>query len=302
MEFLPHYEKEFDISGLVELASLLWPCFAAAIVVIGVLQAASYRRASKRGDYLDEQPDPLFWPILRTLVLSLACSVALLIGITRLRGELAMPERFWHWLPLIALGICLLGSPLSTCSFRWRILAWPILGLAAAWFLVPDWETLTPGRNVYVALLGIYFASLFWLYGVLSRTTPARETLFALTATASATSVAVAAVASLTYGNIAAMVAAGLAGGWAASWFVKLEAQSLTGLMPCSASMLGGIAFVGFVYPSPPIFELLLLPWAPAAMLVSLSHNRRGLVTRLAALCFVLAIAVIVILMRYALD
>ena len=212
------------------------------------------------GDYLEENSDSLAVRISRTFVLSLACSIALLVGTTRLRGELGMPKLYWHWLPLIALVTCLVGSPLTVGTTRWRAVAGPILGLAAAWCLVPAWDTLVPGRHVYVPLLGIYFATLIWLYGTVGRRLVSREIVFALIATATAVSIGIAAVVSMKYGHLAAIVATGLAGCWAASWIFKLEENASIGLMWCAASMIGGIAFVGYVYPNPPVYELLLLP------------------------------------------
>src|SRR5262249_49861189 len=74
-----------------------------------------------------------------------------------------------------------------------------------------------------------------------------------------------AAFVSITYGQLAGLAAAALAG-CSASGRSRSRETSFRGLVPAYAILVGGTAFVGFIEPSPPLRGLLLAANAPLAL------------------------------------
>ncbi|MFB3107499.1 MAG: sulfatase-like hydrolase/transferase, partial [Pseudomonadales bacterium] len=76
----------------------------------------------------------------------------------------------------------------------------------------------------------------------------------------------VAAFVSLRYGYLAGVAAASVFGCWLASLVAEMESSTAQSLIPMFVILMGGIAFVGYIEPEPPLTALLLIPAAPLAL------------------------------------
>lgn len=186
-----------------------------------------------------------------------------------------LPEKHWQWLPYLA-AAAVLGGLTQATGVSWveRLLAYCVLALVAAWQLVPLWPDLQPPRHFAVPLLAGY---LFLVAGLLAAL-PDRllGPLFValLTASAGAVALLIAIGVSLKYGQVAALSTAALAGSSVTSLLPKLTRRAsegsadqlpttIRGLISVFTILVGGLAFVGTIEPSPPIPIILVAPAAP---------------------------------------
>jgi len=95
---------------------------------------------------------------------------------------------------------------------------------------------------------------------------PSRLFLAQLALCALALAAVVAAFVSLRYGTIAGVAAASVFGCWLASLIHEVESSTAQSLIPVFVILLGGMAFVGYIEPEPPLTALLLIPAAPLAL------------------------------------
>jgi hypothetical protein len=186
-----------------------------------------------------------------------------------------VPTKHWQWLPYLA-AAAVLGGLAVAGGVTWpeRLVANAALALVAAWQLVPLWEELQPPRHYAVPLLAGY---LFLLAALLSAL-PDRllgPLFVGLLAVSSGTvAVLIAIGVSLIYGQVAGVAGAALCGCWLASLLSALtrnvsandtgiRSQCIRGLIPVYAVLVGGLAFVGTIEPTPPMTIFLLAPAAP---------------------------------------
>ena len=289
---------------LINPTRAILPSFVIAVGLAVALLALATRLRPSSGETdaaTSEQPNRL-----GSFALSLAVGIACFIGVNLLRDTFSRPEKYWETLGLISVVAGLCGPLLSIASLRWRLIAWPLLSAAAAWFLVPTWETLQPGRAIYIPLLAAYLSCVGMLYGFGARSASPKELLFALSTTTFAVAAATAAIASLKYGELALIVSANLAAVFSLSLFVRLECWELSGMIPCAATLICGVAFVGYIYPQPPIFELMLLPFAPVGLFVarriSNAENLRGTVVRLGGFLVSLLAVLVLLFLNYGFE
>jgi hypothetical protein len=200
----------------------------------------------------------------------LAIAAAYLAGyaVWRHNDPLAFaPARNWptgNWTLFLAPFAALVGQAAGSEHGRasWRLALGLFASLAAAWLLVPSWESLWPPRVICVPLLAAYFVALAWLVDRLADRIPASVLLGTLTLAAGGLSLAVTAMSSLSYGQLLAVAAAALAGCALVAAFAKTVA-TVRGLGLVYAILIGGWAFVAASYPIPPKYGYLLVPTAP---------------------------------------
>jgi hypothetical protein len=181
-----------------------------------------------------------------------------------------VPSRHWHWLPYLTAAATLIGPIGLTeggVSRAMRGLLQLAIAGAAAWLLVPTWATLTPPRLVSVALLASYLVLLMVLLDHLPLGTVGRRFPVLLCAAACVTAALIAYAVSVTYGRVAGLAAAALAGICVAAW-LRFDAAELRGLIPAFAVAVGGAAYVACIDPQPPQLGLLLAPAAPLGLWV----------------------------------
>jgi hypothetical protein len=230
----------------------------------------------------------------------IAFGIASVAGLALSESLKIVPDRHWHWLAYLAVIASLVGGIAAAKSLRAfeRVALWLLVALVAAWLIVPDWPGLVPSRVVWIAVLVAGFISSTALLEPLSIRVPTPTWLMSLVITASFTAALIAGFVSLTYGNVAVVPAAALAGCLIGGCFVR--GAPVQGLALPFAIVIGGWAFVGTVYPQQPFYFLLGAPLAPAALWCGVSGpiaRMRGVpaaLARLAAVALVLAIAMAV--------
>jgi hypothetical protein len=184
-----------------------------------------------------------------------------------------VPTRHWQWLPYLAMAAAVVG-PVGCASgvAAWeRLLLACALAFAAAWFLVPTWETLQPPRAALMPAVAAYLLALAGLLSMLPDRLLGATFISVLAASAMATAVCVAIATSFKYGQVTVLAASALAGCWlaAALWnHRESTAASSRSIAAAYAVLVGGMAFVGGVELEPPDPWLLLAPAAPLLLWV----------------------------------
>ncbi len=177
------------------------------------------------------------------------------------------PQRHWHWLPYLGLAAAVL-APVGLANGvhtveRWLLFA--LLAVCAAWLLVPTWASLKPPRGTYIPILAVYLFLLMALIELLPNRVSPRFLALALLAAALVTTVAVTAFVSVRYGTLGGIAVAALVG-CGGLFRPQQEEPSLRAAAVVYALLIGGVAFVGFVEPEPPLRGILVLPAAPVAL------------------------------------
>ncbi|HEY6564858.1 MAG TPA: hypothetical protein VIY86_10205 [Pirellulaceae bacterium] len=187
-----------------------------------------------------------------------------------------VPDRHWHWLPWLACVAAAVGPLATTSVFRghraWIVFA--SLAVGSALLLIPKWESLRPSRDVWIiaTILGLALMT-----GMLDRVAiryPSRPFLGWLAGMALAVAIVLAACVSLNYARVALCAAAGLVGCWLARGRGE-GTRAIRGLLPAYSVAVGGIALVGCLQPTTPLWAILGLPVAPA-LLLSLPADPTG--------------------------
>jgi hypothetical protein len=186
-----------------------------------------------------------------------------------------VPEKHWQWLPYLGAAAVLGGLTQATgVSGAERLLAYGVLALVAAWQLVPMWEGLQPTRPNAVPLLAGYLLLVAALLTALPDRLLGTLMVGLLTTSAGATALLIAVGVSVKYGQVAAIATAAMAGCAVTSLLPKLTRRAsegsadqppnaIRGLIPVFTILVGGLAFVGGIEPSPPMPMILVAPAAP---------------------------------------
>ncbi len=180
------------------------------------------------------------------------------------------PEAFWHYVPHLAVPAALAGAicgAVGVSAIERLFVKAAVAGLAA-WLLFPTWRDLEAVRLRGSALLAVYLLCLAWAYSRLAHRMPTRQWLALLMIAAILQTVAISASQSLTLGQLSLLITGSLAGGWLAS-LAEPRVAAVTATLFC-AVLLGGAAFVTYIYPRPPLTTLLLFPVAPLASALTL--------------------------------
>jgi hypothetical protein len=176
------------------------------------------------------------------------------------------PAESWEWIPWLGLAAAILSGVALAEGVqpieRWAVHA--LLALLTACFVVPTWPELDPPRTTLIVALaaGLFVAIRLFeplavapgggsLVGALLMTAAACGFLVASEVSAS---LGLQAILPATAGAGAAVVAARYRSDNAPSWPVTLLVLTLS------------YAFIGYLYPDPPLIPLLLIPLSPAAL------------------------------------
>ncbi len=208
--------------------------------------------------------------------LGIALAAGFFVGYWLLPDWAALvPTKHWQWLPYLSSAAVLGGLTLAGgVSWPERLIAYGALAVVAAWQLVPLWEELQPPRHYSVPLLAVYLAMIAAGLAVLPDRLLGPLFVGLLAASAGTVALLIAIGVSLTYGQVAAIAAAALAGCFLMSLWSKLTRRAsegsaaqlpttIRGLIPVFIVLVGGLAFVGTIEPSPPLPAILLAPAAP---------------------------------------
>jgi hypothetical protein len=204
--------------------------------------------------------------IARRFALSIGFGTGVFVGfaLTHPWAELR-PVRHWQWLPWLALFAAAVG-PIGTDRRMRHPLRWLSLGVlaaAAAWMLVPTWAQRLPPRDVRMVQFygAVAVTALGFLLAPLPGRVPARALHALLFVVATCVAMAVAALASLSNGTLAGLVAAAAAGvGVIGFW--RPDDAALRGLLPAYCVTLAGAAFIGGIEPNPPLYGVFAIPAA----------------------------------------
>lgn len=235
---------------------------------------------------------------------AIAIGIAFFVGYVLLPADRKadlLPSRYWHWLPYAGLTAAVIG-PLACVrrlclGERWFLFL--VQSAVFAWMLVPTWPNLEPPRATYMAAAtGGVFALMIALDLLASRLAP-RLLLGHFFITAVFTTAAVWAGFSENAGRLGALSVACCGGAWLAALFVP-SGIAARAVVPIFVTLVGGVAFIAFVYPPEPVYAVLFLPAAPIALLIcgwgplsTLQGVKGGAVQGL-----VLAIPILVVLVR----
>lgn len=234
--------------------------------------------------------------VLADAALAVGGGVGFFVGYVLLPDWAALtPARHWHWLPYLAIAITVTSAIFAAVrSPIWgHALLMIVLGGVAAWLLVPTWNSLRP---TLMPLVAAYLAAIAILLMLLPARLRGRNFLALLTATLLATALGVAVEVSLMYGEVAGVAMGIMAGLWGALFLLlrynrnqsaanqnagqpkASAAESPRGdteiswtrltlaIIPLYALLAGGIAFIGAIEPSTPVYPFLLIPAAPLAL------------------------------------
>lgn len=198
---------------------------------------------------------------------ALGLGLGFFVGYAVLPWTPLVPARHWQWLPYAG-AVAMAMGPIGRAggvSVVERLLLNALAAVVAAFLLVPTWPDLEPSRPVYVALLAAYLVALAALLEPLPVRLPGRLFLPLLAGAAACAAVMLAVFVSITFGQVAGVAAAALAGCSVAMRFGTAATLARSAML-WFAVIVGGCAFVGFIEPKPPLFGLLLAPAAPLAL------------------------------------
>lgn len=203
--------------------------------------------------------------------LTLGANVGLLVGYGLLPAWAPwQPTTYWHWLPYLGIAAAWIGSLIGArgvhVAERW--LAVILLGGLSAWFLVPTWAQLQPTRIWHVTILAAYLVALVTCLTPLSRQLTADRWLAYLGTSGFFLAVTTAIAVSLRFGQVTTILAASLFG---LAAMVRLDPSLKQRILPQTllpwyAVLVGGMAYVAYVNPSPRLPGFILMPLAPMAL------------------------------------
>jgi hypothetical protein len=228
-----------------------------------------------------------------------ACGFAIsfFVGYLLLPDELRAslrPSRYWHWLPYVALVGMIIG-PVALSRGRKVISRTAIylsFALLTAWWLMPNWKDLDPVRAKYIVLLAVYFVLLIALLDPLPGDVSPRLFNVLLWVAAVFSTGAVWASISETYGRVGAVAASAWGGMCVASWVMNSNTTSRA-TIPLYATLIGGLAFVGFVYPpDETIFMTMVVPAVPLVLWMFVRGRLSKLTGRNKAIAQALAVLI----------
>lgn len=219
------------------------------------------------------------------------------------------PAQFWDWIPylgLLAAFACGLTHAAGvTVGERWLAIAH--LTALTAWKIVPEWDDLAATRTLQIVAVAVGIGVLTILIEPLATKPGGRAFPVWLIMAAGASALLILIEVSETFGRLAALPASAFGGCALASWLAPRDADWRTTGLPY-AVLVGGYAFVGFVYPAAPLTPLLLVPFAPLALwlctrgpLARLT-GIRALLAQAACVLAPLVVAAVLLLLRSAGD
>ena len=177
-----------------------------------------------------------------------------------------VPPPSWQSLPWLGLLAAIVGS-LAATPGSVRGLQWGLrltLAIVSAWWLVPSWPDLSPSRPISITLLAVYLFLLMVLLDALPEWLVGRLLLGFMMLSAAALALVLAALLSIRFGQLAGLATSALAGCMASSY---LNSRSTTRpLIPGYATLVGGLAYTGYIEPDPTLPALLLISAAPLAL------------------------------------
>jgi hypothetical protein len=209
-----------------------------------------------------------------------------------------LPTQFWEWIAFLGLLAAFVSGLVLAegISRTERWIAYLLVAVAAAWVTVPTWERLADVRLSHVVALTAGIFLLTVLLEPLADRLSGRCFPFWLMFAAAVTSIAIMSEWSEMIGRSAALAAGALAGCGVAGLLAKstVSLRSLT--LPYSV-VVGCYAYVGFVYPQPPLTPILFLPLAPLAVWICARGRFQQFAgTRGAALQFVCVLVPLLII------
>jgi hypothetical protein len=213
------------------------------------------------------------WPAeaARRYSVGVAFAAAVLVGFVALPAtKTLLPLKSWDWIAYLGLLAAFVTGLLRAEGVlrgeRW--LAVYLFAMLAGWLTVPHWPELWPAWPVQVALFALAIVVVSVLLEFLPAHLTGRPLPGWLMLAAVAVSVLLTAEVSVTSGQLAAVPAGALAG-CAMAALLKRNAASWRGLALPYATVVGGYAYVGAIYPTTPVWLLVAVPLAPLALWLS---------------------------------
>jgi hypothetical protein len=181
-----------------------------------------------------------------------------------------IPSQYWEWIPYFGLLAALVAGLAGAhgVSRGERIVTTLLTCILGAWFFVPTWPDLEPSRSAYVATVATGMFLLAVLLEPLPARLPGRLFPWWLMCAAGTGSLIMMVELSETFGRLSGLPAAALAGCGVAMLVTKSAVAGRSLALPY-AVVVGGYAFAGSIYPSPPLWLLLIVPVVPLMLWVS---------------------------------
>jgi hypothetical protein len=207
------------------------------------------------------------WPpdLARRYRIGVSFALGVFIGYILLPSTLSLlPSQFYEWIAYFGVLAAFLAG-LTRADGVSRAERWSavyVFAPIAAWLIVPQWPGLSPPWPLQWASFSIAIIMLTALLNPLPQRLAGRAFPIWLMIPAAVTSVV---VQSETFALMSALPAGALAGCAIAS-FLSKEPVDWRGLLLPYATVVGGYAYTGFVYPTEPFWPVLLLPAAPLAL------------------------------------
>ena len=235
-----------------------------------------------------------------------SASIGTLVGFLVGYGLLSLapwtPTAHWHWLPPVSLVAAIVG-PIACAegvTMVERATLYVLVALAAGWVLVPDWEDLSPSRNVHLAAFTIYVVVSTCLLQILSKRFVGPLLPFVLWATIMAAAIVLALSGSLRFSQMAIAMAGALFGIVLIAC-VWRDANHLHGIALLFSVTAVGSLLIGRVnsFSEVPLASYLMIPAAPlfvgccsVGRFSKLAGAKRFLVLAMLP-CLLLAVAVL---------
>jgi hypothetical protein len=231
--------------------------------------------------------------------LAVSFALGVLTGFLVARPERAfLPSDAWDWVPYVGLMAAIVAGTARAhrITLRARSTMYVLIAGLAAWLIVPQWEDMTPPRTVQMTAVAVAIFALALSLEPLAKRLPGQSFAVGLMLSAAASAIFVLAEVSETFGRLAALPASALAGCSVAALLNKRNSDVASLALPY-AVMVGGYAYTAAMYPTPPMMPVLLTPFAPLALWISLWGRLRGLTGARAVIlqmvCALLPLAII---------
>jgi hypothetical protein len=199
-------------------------------------------------------------------LLPLALGGSYFVGSLALAPDWAalLPRQPWEWLPYLSVTIAAGGawSAGRRAAIRWLALLG--MTLLAACLLAPPWAIFGVPWPASIAVAILYLLAVVALLELFPPRLPAVRAIGFHSLVAAIAAACIAAQISIRIAQLAALVAAALAG----CWLALLQSNKAGGvpahsLNPVFALLIGGVAYTACFYPERPLLGLLLLPILP---------------------------------------
>lgn len=182
--------------------------------------------------------------------------------------ETLVPVQFYEWIPYVGVGAAI-AAAVMIAEGVWRgerIIVVLFAAMLSAWFIVPTWPDQIPPQHFHVVALGLGIFLLARLIEFLPPRLAGQALPAWLLASAGALSLVMFSELGETFGRLSALPAGALAGTTIAVFALRKQEYDLRSLALPYAVIAGANAFTGYVYPSPPLYLMLLIPFAPLGL------------------------------------